>query len=115
MTDKKIFSGGDFLTRQISCQDVFTPEDFTDEHKQIADTTEQFVINEIQPINGEIEAKNFDLLLQKLKKCAELGLMMIDVPEEHGGLALDKVTSMLVTEKMAFSLNFGLTYMCHTG
>ncbi len=110
-----IFTGGNFLTREILCQDVFTPEDFSDEHKQIADTTEQFVSNEIQPINGEIEAKNFDLLLGKLKECAELGLMMIDAPEEYGGLELDKVTSMLVTEKMAFSLNFGLTYMCHTG
>ncbi len=112
---RTIFSGGDFLTREIACQDIFTPEDFTDEHKLLADTTEQFVINEIQPINGEIEAKNFDLLLSKLKECAELGLMMIDAPEEYGGLDLDKATSMLVTEKMALSLNFGLTYMCHTG
>ncbi len=112
---KRMFTGGEFLLRDIACQDVFTPEDFSDEHKQIADTTEQFVSNEIQPINGEIEAKNFDLLLGKLKECAELGLMMIDAPEEYGGLELDKATSMLVTEKMAFALNFGLTYMCHTG
>ncbi len=112
---RTIFSGGDFLTQETICQDVFTPEDFTDEHKLLANTTEQFVINEIQPINGEIEAKNFDLLLGKLKECAELGLMMIDAPEEYGGLDLDKAASMLVTEKMAFSLNFGLTYMCHTG
>lgn len=112
---KKIFTGGEFLVREITCQDIFTPEDFSDEHKQIATTTEQFVSNEIQPINAEIEEKNFDLLLEKLKECAELGLMMIDAPEEYGGLELDKVTSMLVTEKLAFSLNFGLTYMCHTG
>lgn len=112
---KRIFTGGEFLMRDIACKDVFTPEDFSDEHKQIATTTEQFVANEIQPINDEIEAKNFDLLLEKLKECAELGLMMIDAPEEYGGLNLDKVTSMLVTEKLAFALNFGLTYMCHTG
>ncbi len=112
---KRIFGGGDFLIREIDCQEIFTPEDFTDEHKQIADSTEQFVSNEIQPINDQIEAKNFDLLITKLKECADLGLMMIDAPEEYGGLALDKVTSMLVTEKMAFSLNFGLTYMAHTG
>ncbi len=112
---KKIFSGGDFLTQEIACQDIFTPEDFSDEHKQIANTTEEFVTCEIQPLNKEIEAKNFSLLLGKLKECADLGLMMIDAPEEYGGLSLDKVTSMLVTEKMAFALNFGLTYMCHTG
>ena len=112
---KKIFNGGDFLVKEIDCREVFTPEDFTDEHNQIARTTEQFVINEIQPINNEIEAKNFDLVVGKLKECAALGLMMIDAPESYGGLELDKVTSMLVMEKMAFGLNFGLTYMCHTG
>lgn len=112
---KKIFGGGEFLVRQIGCREVFTPEDFSDEQKQIADTTEQFVTNEIQPVNDQIEAKNFDLLRHKLKECADLGLMMIDAPEEYGGLALDKATSMLVMEKLAFARNFGLTYMCHTG
>ncbi len=108
-------SGGEFLVRDIDCRDVFTPEDFTDEHRQIAETTEQFVANEILPANGEIEAKNFTLLVQKLKECAELGLMMIDVPEEYGGLELDKATSMLVMERMAFARNFGLSYMVQTG
>ncbi len=112
---KVIFNGGDFLIKNIDCQDIFTPEDFTDEHKQIGETTEQFVTNEIRPINNDIEAKNFELVVEKLKKCAELGLMMIDAPENYGGLELDKVTSMLVMEKMAFALNFGLTYMAHTG
>ncbi len=101
--------------KNVNCQDVFTPEDFTDEHKQIAETTEHFVLNEILPINKEIESKNFDLVVQKLKECAELGLMMIDAPEQYGGLELDKATSMLVMEKMAFARNFGLSYMVHTG
>ena len=112
---EKICNGGEYLLRDIDCREVFTPEDFTDEHKQIAETTEQFVAGEIMPINEEIEAKNFDLVVKKLQECAELGLMMIDAPEEYGGLELDKATSMLVMEKMAFALNFGLTYMCHTG
>ncbi len=108
-------NGGAFLISDLDYRDMFTPEDFTDEHRQIADTTEQFVRNEIQPVNDRIEAKDFELLLEKLRQCADLGLMMIDVPEEHGGMELDKATSMVVTEKLAFSLNFGLTYMCHTG
>lgn len=112
---KKTFKGGDFLVKNIDCRDIFTPESFTDEHKQISQTTEQFVINEIWPVNDEIEAKNFDLVLAKMQQCAALGLMMIDAPEDYGGLELDKVTSMLVMEKMAFALNFGLTYMAHTG
>lgn len=112
---KVICNGGDFLVKKIDCRDIFAPEDFSDEHKQIGATTEQFVTNEIRPINNEIEAKNFKLVVEKLKKCAELGLMMIDAPENYGGLELDKITSMLVMEKMAFALNFGLTYMAHTG
>ena len=112
---ENISAGGDFLVREYTCRDIFTPEDFTDEHKQIARTTEQFVESEIRPINAAIEAKDFTLLRQKLADCAELGLMMIDAPEEFGGLALDKATSMLVMEKMACAGNFGLTYMCHTG
>ncbi len=113
--NRKTGSGGEFLVRDIDCREVFTPEDFTDEHRQIAETTEQFVAGEILPVNGEIESKNFDLLVQKLKECAELGLMMIDAPEEYGGLELDKATSMLVMERMAFAKNFGLTYMVQTG
>jgi alkylation response protein AidB-like acyl-CoA dehydrogenase len=108
-------SGGAFLVNDPDYRNMFTPEDFTDEHKQIADTTEQFVRNEIQPVNDRIEAKDFELLLEKLHQCADLGLMTIDAPEEYGGMELDKATSMVVTEKLAFSLNFGLTYMCHTG
>lgn len=112
---EKISKGGEYLLRQIDCREVFAPEDFTDEHRQIAETTEQFVAGEIMQINGQIEAKDFELVVAKLKECAELGLMMIDAPEEYGGLELDKATSMLVMEKMAYALNFGLTYMAHTG
>jgi alkylation response protein AidB-like acyl-CoA dehydrogenase len=110
-----ICNGGEYLVKDIECRDVFTPEDFTDEHKQIADTTEQFVAGQIMPVNEEIEAGDFELVVEKLKQCAELGLMMIDAPEEYGGLELDKATSMLVMERMAFARNFGLSYMVHTG
>ena len=111
----KVFKGGEYLQTQVDCNDLFTPEDFSDEQKQVGETTEQFVLNEIQPVNDEIEAKNFDLMVDLIRKSGELGLLMIDTPEEYGGLELDKVTSMLVTEKMGFSGNFGTTYMAHTG
>ena len=111
----RIFKGGEYLAQDIECREVFTPEDFTDEQRQIAATTEQFVVTEIQPINAEIEAGDFDLVVRKLKDCAELGLMMIDAPEQYGGLELDKATSMVVMERMAFARNFGLSYMVQTG
>ena len=110
-----IFSGGEYLLKEMGCNDLFIPEDFSDEQKQIGDTTEQFVLNEVQPVNGEIEAKNFELLVDLIRKSGELGLLMIEAPEEYGGLELDKVTSMLVTEKLGYSGNFGTTYMVQTG
>ncbi|HSO10395.1 MAG TPA: acyl-CoA dehydrogenase family protein, partial [Desulfoprunum sp.] len=103
-----IFNGGEYLVKDIEYREVFTPEDFSDEHRQIAATTEQFVAGEIQPANAEIEAGDFALVVDKLKACAGLGLMMIDAPEQYGGLELDKATSMLVMERMAFARNFGL-------
>ena len=108
-------SGGDFILQETDIEDIFTPEDFTDEHREMARTTERFALEEIGPVNDRIEEKDFDLLLEKLRACASLGLMMIDAPEEYGGLNLDKAASMLVTEKLAWSRNFGLTYMTHTG
>jgi len=112
---KKVFKGGEYLQTQVDCKDLFIPEGFSDEHKQIGETTEQFVVNEIQPHNAEIENKGFDLVVAKLKECGDLGLLMIDVPEEYGGMELDKVTSMLVAEKFGAAGNFGLAYICHTG
>ncbi|MDR0477838.1 MAG: acyl-CoA dehydrogenase family protein [Desulfobulbaceae bacterium] len=113
--EKTMARGGGFILEETDIQDIFTPEDFTDEHREMARTTERFALEEIGPINDRLEEKDFDLLLEKLRQCAGLGLMMIDAPEEYGGLNLDKAASMLVTEKLAWSRNFGLTYMAHTG
>ena len=112
---EKIFKGGEFLVAEVACDEIFTPEEFTDEHKQIAETTEQFIEHEILPHSDEIEAQNFDLVVEGMSKCGELGLLMIDTPEEYGGLELDKVTSMLVAEKIAPSGAFSVAYAAHTG
>lgn len=112
---ERIFKGGEFLVTEVACDEVFTPEEFTDEQKQIAETTEQFVENEIAPHIDEIEAQNFGLVVEGMHKCGELGLLMIDTPEEYGGLELDKVTSMLVGEKIASSGAFSVAYAAHTG
>ncbi len=112
---ERIFKGGEFLITEGSCEEVFTPEDFTDEQKQIAATVEQFVVNDIQPHIDEIDNQNFELVVQGLRKCGELGLLMVDAPEEYGGLELDKATSMLVAEKIAPSGSFSVAFACHTG
>ncbi len=112
---EKIYKGGEFLVAEVTCDEVFTPEEFTDEQKQIAETTEQFVENEILPHLDAIEAQNFDLVVEGMRKCGDLGLLMIDTPEEYGGLELDKATSMLVGEKIAPAGSFSVAYAAHTG
>ncbi len=111
----KLFKGAEYLIAEATKDDVFTPEDFTDEQKQIAETTAEFVRNEVMPKQAEIEGHNFDVTVQLMKRCGELGLLMMDAPEEYGGLDLDKATSMLVAEKISPNGSFACTYAAHTG
>jgi alkylation response protein AidB-like acyl-CoA dehydrogenase len=113
--DRKIMKGGEYLVADVLCGDVFTPEDFSDEQRQIGETTEQFVENEILPHIEEIDNQNFKLVVEGMQKCGELGLLMIDAPEEYGGLELDKATSMLVGEKIATSGSFSVAFAAHSG
>ncbi|MBM9603500.1 acyl-CoA dehydrogenase family protein [Desulfopila inferna] len=112
---EKILKGGEYLIAEVPCEDVFTPEEFSDEQKQIGETTEQFIINEIFPHIDEIEKQNFDLVIEGMKKCGELGLLMMDAPEEYGGLELDKATSMLVGEKISMGGSFSVAFSAHSG
>ncbi|UFS70023.1 acyl-CoA dehydrogenase family protein [Geomonas sp. RF6] len=111
----RIFKGAEYLIAEAAKDEVFTPEDFTDEQRQIAQTTEEFVRNEAVPLREEIEHQNFEHVVHLMKRCGELGLLMIDAPEEYGGLELDKATSMLVAEKFAASGSFSVVYAAHTG
>ena len=111
----KLFKGAEYLITVADKNDVFTPEDFSDEQRQIGDTTEQFVLNEVVPHREEIEHHDLPLTVELMKKCGELGLLMIDAPEEYGGLELDKATSMLAAEKLALAGSFSVTYSAHTG
>jgi alkylation response protein AidB-like acyl-CoA dehydrogenase len=112
---ERILKGGEYLITDVPCEDVFTPEDFSDEQKQFGETTEQFVNNEIVPHIEEIDKQNFDLVVEGMQKCGELGLLMMDAPEEYGGLELDKASSMLVAEKISAGGSFSVAYAAHTG
>jgi butyryl-CoA dehydrogenase len=107
--------GGGFLLEELRPQDVFTPEDFSDEHRQIAKTAAEFTLNEVVPAAAEIEAKNFEVTIGLLRRAGELGLMAVDVPEAYGGLEMDKVTSALVTESMSRLASFAVAFAAHTG
>jgi alkylation response protein AidB-like acyl-CoA dehydrogenase len=97
---KEITKGGSFLMEDIKPGEVFTPEDFTKEQQLIAKAVSDFVAGEIQPVADDIEAKKEGLVPSLLRKAGELGLLSADMPEEYGGQDLDKVSSLLVWEKM---------------
>jgi alkylation response protein AidB-like acyl-CoA dehydrogenase len=111
----KLFKGAEYLITAADKNDVFTPEDFSVEQRQIGDTTEQFVLNEVVPLRDKIEHHDLPLTVELMRKCGELGLLMIDAPEEYGGLELDKATSMLAAEKLSQAGSFSVTYSAHTG
>ena len=112
---EKIIKGGSFLIEDITYEQLFTPEDFTEEHLMIAKTAEDFVEKEVVPQLEHLENHEFDRTVKLLKKAGELGLLAVDVPEEYEGLALDKITSSLLTEKMAGGGGFSLSHGAHVG
>ncbi|HTS29795.1 MAG TPA: acyl-CoA dehydrogenase family protein [Bryobacteraceae bacterium] len=107
--------GGSFLTEERVPQDIFTPEDLSEEHRQIAKTAVDFTTNEVMPVANEIEAKNFTVTKSLLRKAGELGLMGVDVPEAYGGLEMDKVTSALVAESISQLASFSVAFSAHVG
>jgi alkylation response protein AidB-like acyl-CoA dehydrogenase len=111
----KRVSGGSFLIEDLRPEDVFTPEDLSPEQKQIAQTTIDFAEEKILPQVHEIEAKNFEVSRSLMRQAGELGLLSVDVPEEYGGLELDKVTSALIADKIAVSGSFSVTFSAHAG
>lgn len=107
--------GGSFLVEDVALDRVFTPEDFTDEHKMIAKATEDYVTHEVVPVIENLEHHEFEHSVRLLKSAGDLGLLGADVPEEYGGLALDKVSSALIAEKMSRAGGFSITHGAHVG
>lgn len=114
-TAEKQIIGGSFLIEDITAADIYTPEDFSEEHHMIAKTTEDFVVKEVVPQLEQMEDHNFEVSRKLLTKAGELGLLGADVPEEYGGLGLDKISSSLITEKFARGRGFSISYGAHVG
>ncbi|MCH7805352.1 MAG: acyl-CoA dehydrogenase family protein [Acidobacteria bacterium] len=108
--------GGEFLITASDPQDVFTPEDFTEEHQMIAQMAQQFMEREILPQCERIEDQDLDLTVELLRKAAaELDLLAIDVPQKYEGLGLDKPSSTIVAEKLSRVGSFAISYGAHCG
>jgi alkylation response protein AidB-like acyl-CoA dehydrogenase len=112
---KARISGGSFLLESQRPGDMFTPEDFTEQHHLIGQTAEEFAVNEIVPQIEKIEHKDFSVTRDLLKKAGELGLTSVEIPEAYGGLEMDKVTAAIIASQIAKYAGFATTWGGHTG
>jgi alkylation response protein AidB-like acyl-CoA dehydrogenase len=112
---EKYIPGGSFLYEDAGPDEMFTPEDFSEEHTMIAQTAEEFVDNEVMPKLDEIDQLNPELSRQLLRKAGEIGLIGVDIPEDYGGLGLDKTATMIVSEKIGKAGSWAVTYGAHSG
>ena len=114
-TVKSTISGGSFLIEDRAPSEVFTPEDFTEQHQLIAQTAEDFAVNEIVPNVEKMEHKDFSVTRDLLRKAGELGLSSSEIPEAYGGMEMDKVTASIIADHIAKYAGFATTWGGHTG
>jgi alkylation response protein AidB-like acyl-CoA dehydrogenase len=112
---KQLVQGGEFLIADRTPDEIFTPEDFTEEHRMIAETTRQFIDNEVIPHIDELEKHNWKLARELVGKAADLGLIGANIPEEYGGLGLDQTSGALVGENIGRCASFATTLGAESG
>ena len=113
--NKTAIKGGEFLIKDVAPEDIFTPEEWSEEHKMILQTCRDFVQNEIIPNLDRIDKMEEGLMPSLLDKAGELGLLSITVPEDLGGLGLDFKSSMLAAEGLGGAHSFSVAYGAHSG
>ena len=117
MTDSKnkAIKGGEFIIRKSLPEEIYTPEDFTEEQRMIADMCTDFIEQEITPNIERIDKMEEGLMPSIMDKAGELGLLGLSVPQELGGMGVDFNTSMLATEYLGKGHSFSVAYGAHTG
>jgi alkylation response protein AidB-like acyl-CoA dehydrogenase len=115
LSNSNFRKGGAFFIDEILPEEVFTPEDFGEEYKMMAKTTERFIENEVLPKIEIIEHKDFDLVRRLMREAGELGLLGTDIEEEYGGTETGIIASQLIVESSAAGASFGVTLNVHTG
>jgi alkylation response protein AidB-like acyl-CoA dehydrogenase len=114
--DKKIIVGGSFLIEERTTGEVFTPEDFTEEHRMIADTAREFMDNEVRPRMDELEkSKDWNQTRELLRKGADIGLIGATIPEAYGGLGLDQTTGAIIGEFLGRAASFATAMGAQSG
>lgn len=116
MAKQRLFKGGEFLITDALPEEVFTPEDFTDEQRLIGRSAEEFRVGELEQRKEELEELNPELVRGLLRKAGELGLLSVDIPEMYGGSGLDTISSVLVVERIMQGIAaFDIAYSVQIG
>ncbi|MEO1384033.1 MAG: acyl-CoA dehydrogenase family protein [Bacteroidota bacterium] len=115
VSHKQAIKGGEFLIRETDAQDIFIPEEFSEEQKMMAQACQDFIDTEITPHIERIDAMEEGLMPSIVEKAGELGLLGVTVPEEYGGLGMSFNTSMLMADIIGSAGSFSTTYGAHTG
>ncbi|NRB82548.1 MAG: acyl-CoA dehydrogenase family protein [Winogradskyella sp.] len=114
--EKEILRGGQFLVKNTNCEDIFTPEDFSEEQKMMLDTVKEFVDREIWPNKERFEKKDYAFTEEIMRKAGELGLLGIAVPAEYDGLEMGFVSTMLVCDYISGATgSIATAFGAHTG
>lgn len=112
----KAIKGGEFLIRQTKPEEIFIPEEWTEEERMIAQTCKDFLAQEVVPKLEEIDSmENPELMPSLLKKAGELGILGISIPEQYGGMGMDFKMSMLAAEAVGGGHSFSVAISAHTG
>ena len=115
-TNKDILRGGQFLVKETPCEDVFTPEDFSEEQKMMKDAVIEFNDREIIPYKPRFEAKDYAFTEECMKKAGDLGFLSVAVPEAYGGLGMGFVSTLLVCDYISSGTgSFSTAFGAHTG
>jgi alkylation response protein AidB-like acyl-CoA dehydrogenase len=115
MTTTATVRGGGWLTEDADAATILTPENLAEEHRLIARTADEFVDNEVLPVLDRLEAKDWDLARSLVRRAGELGLLGADVPDDLGGVGLDKAAALVVGESVGQSASFATTFGAQTG
>lgn len=107
--------GGEFVIRSTDPQTVFIPEEFSEEHRMMADMAHEFLHQHVDPNLDRIDAMEEGLMASLLDKAGELGMLGISIPEEFGGFGKDFLTGMLMTEVLGAGHSFSVAMAAHTG
>lgn len=114
--DKQIARGGQFLVTETKSEDIFTPEDFSEEQQMMRDSVKEFIDREIWPNKERFEKKDYAFTEESMRKAGELGFLGVAVPEEYGGLGMGFVSTMLVCDYISGATgSFSTAFGAHTG